>query len=140
MTWKTLQNWVQVQQLMCYGPQGNSQAIAALSDVLQCIRCVIAALESCHMQSLCMSLMNVATSQSGINRHVTASDLLIGCQQLEVCVGSTVLDGSEPAQELSIQVGLKKPDGSEYHWEPGRIASMEAFFMCVKLLFTKLIN
>lgn len=140
MTWTTLQNWVQVQQLMCYGPKGNSQAMAALSDILQCVRCVVAALQSRHMQSLCTSLMHVATSQSGINRHVTAGDLLTGCQELESCVGSAVLDGSETVQELSIQAGLKTLDGSEYLWAPGRIASLEAFFMCVNSLFMKLIK
>lgn len=134
MTWKTIQSWVQVQQLMCYGPRGNSQAVAALADIMQCIRCVITCLESHHMQRFSDSLMEVATSQCGINRHVPKGAFLSGCKQLESSLARVILDGSETVQENTLQRVLKKTDGSEYHWVAGSVDSMEAFLMYVKTL------
>lgn len=128
--WLPSSRWVQVQQLLACGPSRNGQAVSAFQEILRLVRSVSVAADSRDaMQSGCFEgLLQIACSESGLDRRMGWDDFVGDCRVLEASVGRLVAD---PEEDVATpwERDVQDLDHCELFKE-GDKAALTTFFMC----------
>ena len=120
---------MQVQQLLASGPSRNSQAVVAFQEILRLVRSVCLAADSRGPMQECFArLLQIACSESGLNRRMGWADFVTDCRALETSLGRLVADPEDDVatpweaevEALAQRVELKQ----------GPKAALTTFFVC----------